>query len=336
MRAVQAPLILEDLPKPKIGPDEVLVETRTSGICGTDLHMLAGHGYVPDLPHVLGHEPAGVVAECGRNVTSVRPGDRVVPHLFVACEHCYYCRTGRQQQCAELRGIIGVLAYQGAFAEYFKAPGKNLYRLPDCVPFDAGGLMADAVVTAVHATRRAGSAMGESALVVGAGGVGQILIQLLAASGVRVVAADLSPAKLGIALDFGAKLVVDASDPGAVVTIKDFSGTGGMTCVFNCVGTSQSMRFSADCVMRCGRIVAIGEEPQDPRLDTIEIAQKELEIVGSRNGTRQDMVDSIRLVEAGIVKPLVAARFSIDNINQAFDCVRRGALGRVVVVVKEP
>src|SRR5262245_41950367 len=215
MRAVRAPLCIEDVPLPKIGPDEVLIETRTSGICGTDLHILEGHGYVPVLPHVLGHEPSGVVVECGRDVTGLREGDRVAPHLFVTCEDCYYCRVGRQQQCANLRGIIGVLGYQGAFAEYFKAPAKNLYRLPENVPFDVGGLMADAVVTAVHASRRAGLVMGDSALVVGAGGVGQILIQILAAAGVRVLAADITPEKLHQATEFGAQRTVNANDPGA-------------------------------------------------------------------------------------------------------------------------
>ena len=335
MRTVRAPLCLEDVPVPKIGSDEVLIETRTSGICGTDLHILEGHGYVPELPHVLGHEPAGVVVECGSEVSGLRPGDRVVPHLFVNCERCYYCRVGRQQQCANLRGIIGVLAYQGAFAEYFKAPAKNLYRLPENVPFDAGGLMADAVVTAVHASRRAGLTMGDSALVVGAGGVGQILIQILVAAGVRVAAADVTSEKLRLATQFGAALAVNAGDPESIHAVKDSTGMDGVTCVFNCVGTSQSMRFSADCVMRCGRIVVIGEEPQDPRLDTIEIAQKELEIIGSRNGTRQDTIDAIRLMEAGTIRPLVAARFPLEKINDAFDCVRRGALGRVVIAVKD-
>src|SRR5947207_14745905 len=125
MRQVGSPLVIEDVQMPSIGPDEVLVETRTSGICGTDLHILAGHGYVPALPHILGHEPAGVIVETGRDVTSVKAGDRVVPHLFFSCNSCRYCRSVRTQQCENLRGILGVLC-PGAFAEYFKVPAENL------------------------------------------------------------------------------------------------------------------------------------------------------------------------------------------------------------------
>ncbi len=132
MHAVQAPLVLEDVPVPPIGPHEVLVETRTSGVCGTDLHILAGHGYVPLLSHILGHEPAGVVVEVGSEVRHLRPGDRVVPHLFFTCDRCYFCQVGRHQQCINLRGILGVLC-NGAFAEYFKAPAANLFLLPEQV-----------------------------------------------------------------------------------------------------------------------------------------------------------------------------------------------------------
>ena len=335
MRQVRAPLSLGEVAPPTLAPDEVLVETRTSGICGTDLHILEGHGYVPALPHILGHEPSGVVAEVGREVTGLKPGDRVVPHLFITCDRCYYCRVGRQQQCSDLKGIIGVLC-NGAFADYFKAPARNFYRLPDTVPFDEGGLIADAVVTAVHASRRASLAMGDTAVVVGAGGVGQVIIQILRASGVRVAAADTNPDKLRKAAELGASLGVDPRAETAIRQMLDFSGAGGVQCAFNCVGTSASMRFCADAVMRCGRIVVIGEEPQDPRIDTIEIAQKELEIIGSRNGTRQDMVDAIRWVESGDVRPVIGARFPLDDINAAFDAMRRGAMGRVVVVVKEP
>ena len=104
-------------------------------------------------------------------------------------------------------------------------------------------------------------------------------------------------------------------------------------CVFNCAGSAESMRASADYVMRCGRIVVIGEEPEPIPLDTIEIAQQELEIIGSRNGTRADMAEAIHLVESGIVLPSIAARFPLEEINAAFDFVRAGALGRVVITV---
>jgi len=146
--------------------------------------------------------------------------------------------------------------------------------------------------------RRAALKLGDRAVVLGAGGVGQIIIQLLAASGVRVAAVDRLTEKLRLACEMGATAAFDAETETARAGVLEFSDGAGVECVFNCVGTPDSMKLAAALVMRCGRIVVIGEEP-------------------------------------GIVRPYVAARFPLDRINAAFDCVRGGALGRVVVVIKE-
>jgi len=334
MHEVGAPLKIEEVAIPEIGPDEVLVETRCCGICGTDLHILKGFGYVPPLPHILGHEPAGVVAHVGGNVKEIQPGDRVVPHLFLNCGNCYYCRVGRQEQCTNLKGILGVLV-NGAFAEYFKVPAVNLYKLPEHVPFDLGGLVADAVVTSVHAVKRANMRVGETAVVLGTGGLGLTLIQILKAAGIRVIGMARSEESLARAREVGADITIGVNEADAASQVKDFTNGFGAQCVLDCVGTSQSMRQSADFVMRCGRIVVIGEERDCPPINTAEIAQQELEIIGSRNGTRQDMVEAVQFLSSGLVKPPIARRFPLDEINEAFDCMRRTRGGRVVIVVKE-
>jgi 2-desacetyl-2-hydroxyethyl bacteriochlorophyllide A dehydrogenase len=332
MHEVGMPLRIDDVAVPEIGTEEVLVETRTCGICGTDLHILSGFGYVPPLPHILGHEPAGVVAAVGNKVTNLKPGDPVAPYLFINCERCYYCRAGRHEQCTELKGILGVLI-PGAFAEYFKVPATNLYRLPDNVAFDVGGLLADAVVTSVHAFKRSGLHLGDAAVVIGTGGVGLTLVQILKAAGVRVIGVDRSDASLQLAKQLGADVVGKSGDAETATKIKDFTHGFGAQCVFDCVGKSQAIRQSADYVMKCGRIVVIGEEKDEVAINTTEIAQRELEIIGSRNGTRQDMLEAIDLVSAGIVKPQIARHFPLDKINDAFDFLRRGTLGRVIIEI---
>ena len=333
MRQVARPLEIEDVPLPEISLDEVLVETRCCGICGTDLHIMDGFGYVPPLPHILGHEPSGVVAAVGNRVTGFREGDRVVPHLFFSCGECYYCRVGSQQQCIDLRGILGVLC-PGAFAEYFKAPAANLFKLPENIPFDQGGLVADAVITSVHAFKRSGLRLGDKAVVIGAGGIGLTLLQLLCAAGVSAIAVDRSDTSLEVARKLGAALTLKAASEHAAAQIKEFTGGIGVHCVIDCVGNTDTLRAGASYVMRGGRIVVIGEGHDTPPTSTIEIAQKELEIIGSRNGTRQDMVEAIHLLESGVVRPQIARRFSLAEINAAFDFVRRGATGRVIVTVR--
>src|SRR5436190_2186947 len=124
LREIGKPLCIEDVLEPVLAPDEVLIQTRTCGICRTDLHIQDGLAYVPRLPHIPGHEPAGVVVAVGSDVAKMsgpNVGQAVVPHLFVLDRMCRYTRSGQQAQATHLRGIIGV-SLPGGFAEYFKAP----------------------------------------------------------------------------------------------------------------------------------------------------------------------------------------------------------------------
>ena len=331
LESIGCPLVLKDIPIPEIAPDEVLIRTRTTGICGTDLHILDGHGYIPPLPHVLGHEPAGVVAAAGSNVRGWKVGDRVVPSLFFTCNDCYYCRVGRHQQCAHLKGILGVLS-PGAMAEYFKVPAENLFSLPESISFEAGGLIADAVVTAVRAAKRGNPGLGSTAVVLGAGGVGLCLIQVLVAAGVRVFAADIRKEKLEAAEAYGAAKAFLAG-AGLAAAFHKLAEREAIQCVFDCVGSAQTLKQACELVMNGGRVVVIGEHGDPLSATSTAIAQRELEIVGSRNGTRQDLVEAIRLVELGKIRPPIAACYPLEEVNDALDRLRGGVTGRLVVQV---
>lgn len=331
MDSVGRPLAIRDIPVPAIAADEVLVRTQTTGICGTDLHILDGHGYVPPLPHVLGHEPAGTIAAVGSAVHGWKEGDRIVPSLFFTCGNCRYCRAGRHQQCAKLKGILGVLV-PGAMAEYFKVPAENLFCLPDSVSFDVGGLIADAVVTATRAASRGAVAAGGRALVIGTGGVGLCLLQLLVSAGVRVVAADIRREALQAARAMCAEKCFLVG-PELAQALEANADEDPIECAFDCVGSTQTLSQACKLVMNGGRVVVIGEHGDTLPVTSTAIAQRELEIVGSRNGTRQDMAEAIRLVEEGKVRPPIAARYPLEKVNEALQQLRAGATGRIVVQV---
>ncbi len=326
------PLSIREMPLPEIREDEVLVETRACGICGTDLHILSGFAYVPKLPHIPGHEPSGVVAQVGSSVKRIQKGDRVVPHLFITCGRCWYCRSGRDSMCSDLAGIIGVTV-DGAFAQYFKAPEENLFKLPETIPFEKGALIADAVVTSVHAVHdRSNVKSGDVAAVIGVGGVGQVIVQLLKHMGASVIAISRSDQKLSIARRLGAETTIKAGLPDIASRLRK-SSPDGVDCVFDCVGSRDSMKDAIAAVRRCGRIVMIGEEKDLLPADTIWIAQHELEVVGSRNGTRANMAKAVDLVRQGVVTPYVSNRFSLEEINEAMRTVKEGTAGRVVINV---
>jgi propanol-preferring alcohol dehydrogenase len=334
LREIGKPFTVEEVADPEIGPDDVLVATHTCGICRTDLHIQDGLAYVPALPHIPGHEPAGIVAEVGAGVQGFSVGQRVVPHLFLTCGRCRYCRTGRDAQCLNVGGIIGVTR-PGGFAEYFVAPSRNLLAVPDNVPFEMAGLVSCAVITAVHAYRRARLTLGDCAMVLGAGGIGLVMIQVLKAAGMRVIAASRSPESLRLAQESGAQLAVTLGREDSVERVQDFTGGAGVDCTFDMVGLAATMSFAAQCAARGGQIVIIGEEPQSPPIDSITIAQRELKIVGSRNGGLQDAVDALAMMSAGIIRPHTDRRFPLDDMPAAMEHVRSGQNhGRVIIEVR--
>jgi propanol-preferring alcohol dehydrogenase len=328
LRETGQPLAVEEVPDPVPGPDEVVVQTRTCGICRTDLHIQDGLAYVPRLPHVPGHEPAGVVAAVGRDVAGFAVGQAVVPHLFVWDA----ARPGRQPR---LRGILGV-TLPGGFAQFFKAPARNLLPLPDGVPFDLGGLTSCAVITAVHAFRKANLSSLDTALVLGAGGIGLILVQLLRGSGVRTAVMDRSPASLEAAREAGAALAVAPDDPTSAEQVRAWAGQDGdgVDCVFELVGQSQTMKAAAAVTARGGRIIVIGEEAEFPAIDTITLAQRELQVIGSRNGGMRDAYDALDLLARGAVRPPLAGHFPLRRVNDALGLARSGRVpGRVVLTL---
>ncbi len=334
LKDIKRPLVVEDVPVPQIGPDDVLVETCSCGICRTDLHIQDGLAYVPKLPHIPGHEPAGVVAAVGSRVRDIQVGQRVVPHLFVTCGRCLYCRTGRDAQCAHVEGILGV-TMPGAFAEFFAVPARNLVALPDSVGLDSAGLVSCAVITALHAFRRARLGVGDATVVIGAGGIGLILVQILKAAGMRVAVVSRSPESLLLAAQCDADLMVPAESANGNSQLDAFANSQGAAAIFDCVGSAETMRRAGHLAARGGQIIVIGEEPEFPAIETTEIAQRELEIIGSRNGSLQDAVDAVAMLDAGTIRPPIAHRVTLEEINEGLELLRSGqAHGRVVVTIK--
>jgi D-arabinose 1-dehydrogenase-like Zn-dependent alcohol dehydrogenase len=335
LRKLKDRLVFEEFPDPKIGRSEVLVQTKAVGICGTDLHIIDGWGYVPDLPHILGHEPAGIVAAIGEDVQGFKVGDRVVPNIFYSCGRCSYCRAGRETLCADLAGILGVLRHHGAYAEYFKVPGRQLFHLPDCISFEEAGVIADAVVCAVHAVLdRAEVKISELVLVIGIGGVGSSVLQMAKACGARVVAVDLHERKLACARELGADEVLLADDRNIRQQIARLTNGLGADVVFDCVGTQPTLALSISCLRRGGRLVTVGYTQDRYPIDPREITVNELEIRGSRSGGCKNTLQAIELVASRQVRPLLGSVMPLSEANDALEKLRKSdVVGRIVLTL---
>ena len=205
-----APLRLATVPVPKIGPNDVLLRVRATGVGLTVVIMTRVPGRVTTFPRIPGHEVAGEVVELGSEVAHVKVGDRVTCHFYLTCGVCHFCRSGRETLCLASPGNVG-MACDGAYAEYMALPARNVVAIPQSVSDVDAAIAADAIATPYHACREeARVGPGDLVLIVGAGGgVGVHAVQMAKLAGGWVLAADITDDKLAAAKDSGADALID-------------------------------------------------------------------------------------------------------------------------------
>jgi 2-desacetyl-2-hydroxyethyl bacteriochlorophyllide A dehydrogenase len=324
MVAVDQPLELQEIPVPTIGERDILVQVRAAGICHSDVHYRAGRSPVRPLPMTLGHEVAGVVAQIGAQVTSVKLGDRVCLHYNLTCGDCYYCSTGNEQFCGQVL-MLGHYT-NGGYAEFIAVPARNAVQLPAEIPFEQGATLMCASATSFHALRKGRLKGGETAAVVGVGGLGMSAIQLARAFGaLEVYAVDINPEKLALAAQFGA-IPVNARQVDPVVEIRRLTKGKGVDVAVELIGLPQTMRQTVQCLAPMGRAVIAGISDQPLEIATYqELLGMEAEVIGSSDHLLQELpllvemarrkvLDTSRVVTRTV--PLEAAA-----INQALDAL---------------
>ncbi|MEW6742213.1 MAG: zinc-binding dehydrogenase [Planctomycetota bacterium] len=327
-------LKIQDIPEPKIGPDQVLVKVAACGACHTDLHYIE-HG-VPTFkkpPIILGHEASGVIAEAGAAVTNVKKGQRVLIPAVLTCGRCAACRQGRENICADMK-MLGN-HFDGAYAEYVAVPAKDLLDLPASIPLAEACIIADALSTPYHAVKnRAQVRPGDTVAVFGCGGVGINAVQIAALCGAYVIAVDINERKLDWAREFGAAAVINASKTEKVSKeIKKLTG-GGADIAMEVIGNPRTFEEAFESVHVGGRVVVVGYTNEVSQIVSGKIMFKELDVVGSLGCRPVDYVPLIRMVEQGRIdlKKLVTHRFPLAEIQKAFDAIHEGTSLRSIVV----
>lgn len=331
LKAFGAPLGVERMDDPLAGPGEAVIRVVACGIDGTDLKLLDGFGYAPELPFVMGHEPAGVVESVGPGVSGWSPGDRVVPYIFLVPVASPWYRSEREQLASDLAGVIGVKAHHGGYAERLVLPAHQLVRIPDAVSLRDAAVHCDAGLTAYHAVRRGRLQPGETALIIGVGGVGSFAIQYARLAGATVLAAERTPAKLAWAQQLGANAAVAEDVPDFV---RQRTAGRGVDCVLDIVGTSATWSTALASVAAGGRIVVVGYTPDAFTLSGKWLAQNEIEVLGSRAGSRAELEEALGLAAGGKVRSIITDSMPLDRVNEALAQLREGnVLGRMVLDV---
>lgn len=331
-------LEIVDIPKPTIGPDELLVQVKACGICGSDIHGWDGSTGRRRPPLIMGHEAAGIVAEVGSNVKGFAEADRVTFDSTVSCGRCYYCRRGSINLC-ENRQVLGVSCDEfrrhGAFAEYVVVPQNICYQLPASLPFEHAALI-EAVSIAVHAANRSPIRLGDSAVVVGSGMIGLLVIQTIRLSGCsQIIAVDLDDNKLQLARSFGATSVLNPQKVDVLEQVQELTQGRGVNVALEVVGASAPLNTAIECTRRGGAITLVGNLSPKVEVPLQKMVNRELSIYGScaSNGEIPQCID---LLSRGAiqVQPLITATASLDEGPQWFAKLYEGHPGAMKVVLQ--
>jgi L-iditol 2-dehydrogenase len=277
-------LELTDMPVPQIGPDDLLVRVKACGICGSDVHGLDGSTGRRIPPIVMGHEAAGVVTEVGSNVKGFAPGDRVTFDSTIFCGKCFFCLRGQSNLC-DNRQVLGVSPGEyrrhGAFAEFVAVPQQISYKLPDALSFEHAA-MIEAVSVAVHAVELTPVALGDTAVVVGAGMIGLLAIQALRLAGcTQVIAVDIDDAKLKRAAAMGAEVQLNSKNVDVPTAVRDLTGGRGAAIALEAVGATEPIQTALASVRKGGVLTLVGNVSPKIELPLQSVVTRQIRVIGS-------------------------------------------------------
>lgn len=316
-------LQLQHVPTPEPGPDEVLIRIAACGICGSDVHGFDGSSGRRIPPIIMGHEGAGTIAATGSAVTDWKIGDRVTFDSTLYCGKCDFCRRGEVNLC-DSRQVIGVSCADyrrnGAFAEYVIVPARVLYRLPDELPFPEAA-MIEAVSVALHAVKVSEFSAGQTALVIGAGMIGTLIVQVLRVAGAgHILAADLDPTRLEEAARSGAHTTINPNDGTHTVTSALNMYPAGIDHVFEAVGALPTVKQAISAVRKGGTVTLVGNIARHVELPLQTVVSRQIRLQGSAAsaGEYPRAIELLASKEID-VRPLISAVEPLSKGAEAFE-----------------
>lgn len=331
------PFTIEERPVPRPGHGEVLVRVAACGLCASDLHLVEGLEPPPGVtfPITPGHEIAGEVVEVGDGVSGISPGDRVAVHPNVPCGRCANCQRALSNICVDPQ----VMGYHrlGGYCEYTTVPAAGVIPIPERLSWEQAAIVPDAVATPYHALlTRGGLRPGESVAIFGMGGLGAhalLVARLLGAS--RVIAVVRRPEVADRARDFGATEAVVSGAGNPVRMIKELTGAG-VDLAADFTGTAAMIAAAAASVRMGGRAVVTGMTGEKIALmSSVHFARWELALLGAYTSTLEEARRVMALAGSGQLdlSRSVTHRFPLDQVNQAFDCLRDRSRNPIRVVL---
>lgn len=326
-------LRVENSPMPKVGPEDILIQVKACGICGTDVHIYEGDKGAAEVtpPTILGHEFSGVIAEVGSNVTKYKVGDRVCIDPNCYCGKCDFCRNGIAHYCTDMIGYGTTV--NGGFAEYCSVNQRQVYKLGDNTTFEQGA-MTEPVACCLHGMDMCNIHPGSNVVVIGGGMIGLLMLQLSKLAGAaRVALLEPVESKRVVAKKLGADILIDPINENVKEELKK-AGMTWVNTVIECVGKTATIQQAIDIVGNKGTVMMFGlTKPDDTiAVKPFQIFQKEIELKSSfinpyTQKRALDLIDSGRLD----VSSMVYAVESLENLADILSSPELRAKGKYII-----
>jgi len=334
----EAGIVIKEIEEPTPGPEEVLIEVKSTAICGSDLHLYywddQARRWKAPLPKVIGHEFSGEVLKIGDRVRTVKVGDRIAGESHIPCQKCYLCRTGRMHICKDML-IYGIHTTAGSFNRYAVLPEVIAYQIPDEVSYEEGALFEPFGV-AVHSVERAQVNAGDVAVVFGCGPIGLYAQQIATAAGATVVGIDVKDVRLNYAQKIGcAKYTVNPSKEDVLAKVMEITDNRGADVVFELAGSPTTIKQSFDILRKNGRVALVGISEKPVEIETTNsIIYKEATVFGSTGRLMFETWDRMsKLVKDRRVDlaSVVSHKLPLIKADEGFQAIIRGEAVKVLL-----
>ena len=336
------PLKINEIEKLSPTNTQVLVKVKSTGVCHSDLHLLEG-GYdtgdgfmkVTDrgvkFPVIPGHEIVGIIEDVGDSVKDVSIGDMVLVYPWMGCGKCSTCQNGNTNLCESPKSL-GVFQ-DGGYAEHVLVPDYKFLAKIDGLDPDVAASLACSGLTAYTAIKKSLVNDPENILIVGAGGLGLMGVQIAKTlTNANVICADLDDQKLSSAKELGATHIVNTKEPDAIKKIMSICNDKGVDSIVDFVNAPTTVKMNLSLIRKRGNIILVGLFGGAVELPLVSVPLKAITIQGAYTGSYNDMLELIKLAQEGVINPIVSKHYSLDDANQALeDLKNRKIIGRAVI-----
>ncbi len=336
LKGPNEPFIFEDVPDPIPQNGEAVAKVLACGSGLTIQHVKSGRTKV-NFPIIIGHEITAEIVDLRGDCGELKVGMPVTAYFYLTCGHCKWCKINRETLCNNFKGYIG-RQINGGYAEYISLPAKNFIPIPLSINYKENpietGIISDAIATPLKVIKKARIGITDKVGVIGAGGgLGIHMLRMLNLYNVKTIAIETKQIKEKSCRDSGASEFINPNSNSKKEVIEDFTNNSGLDVVIDFVSSKSSLETGTELLGSGGRLVTLGGSGEFFNIDSGNMLLKEIEIIGSRYCSKQEVIDSLNLVSRGLITPLVTEKVSPYQANDLHERIEKGnVIGRAGII----